>query len=93
MLKVFALLTTVALIGCENASMVVSGVATRAQTQAMAVVKNVQQVNDFNAEVWAATGCSAPFGELVRNGSGNPGYTAAVIDLCGIPSGLMRIPH
>ncbi len=92
-LLLFPLLAGVIMLaGCDNISAALSGAVSKAQESAAAGVRNVQQLNDFNAGVWAATGCAAPFGEMVRNGSGNPGYVSAVIDLCGVPAGLMRVP-
>lgn len=81
-----------ALGGCAEISAMASGYTAAAQVSAQATVRNVQQVHDLEAQVWAATACAAPYGELVRNGSGNPGYPSAVIALCGVPPGLTRVP-
>ena len=93
-LLLFPLLAGVMLLaGCAEWSAAISGYTAAAQVSAQAGVRNVQQVNDLNAQVWSAAACAAPYGEMVRNGSGNPGYPSAVIALCGVPPGLMRVPR
>ena len=73
--------------GCAGFDAAWSGANNYYNGQLQATVKNIQGVNDNAAKTWADAGCATPYGELVRNGSGNPNLPAAVIALCGLPPG------
>ena len=77
--------------GCAYLDAAVGGVNTYTAGETKAVQKNVQGANDNAAAIWADAGCAIPYGELVRNGSGNPNLPAAIITLCGAPSGFTTI--
>lgn len=69
-----------------NAGMSAANSYTAAQLSAQR--SNLEGVNDNAAKVWVASGCAIPYGELVRNGSGNNALARAVIALCGAPGGM-----
>lgn len=77
--------------GCAGFDAAWSGVNTYYSGELNNTVKNIQGVNDNAAKTWADAGCATPYGELVRNGSGNPNLPAAIITLCGAPSGFTTI--
>jgi hypothetical protein len=74
--------------GCTSWNSGVSAVNTYTSAQITAQQSNVQGVNDNAAALLAASICATPYGELVRNGSGNTNFPAAVIKICGAPSGM-----
>ena len=76
---------------CAEWNAGVSSVNSYVGQQITAQQQNIQGANDNAAKAWAETGCAIPYGELVRNGSGNPNLAAAVIELCGAPSGFTTI--
>lgn len=76
---------------CVQWDTAVSGANTYAAAEIKAQQKNAQGVNDNTAAAWADSGCAIPYGELVRNGSGNPNMPAAIITLCGSPSGYTMV--
>ena len=77
--------------GCAEIQAGWSSVNTATSAGIKATQKNVQGTNDNAAQAWADSGCAIPYGEVVRNGSGNPNLPAAVITLCGAPSGFTMI--
>ena len=79
---------TAALSGCVQWDSAVSAANTYASAEIKAQQKNIQGINDNAAAAWADAGCAIPYGEMVRNGSGNPNMPAAVVALCGAPSGF-----
>jgi hypothetical protein len=76
---------------CAPYNAAVSAATSYASTQVTAQQANIQALNDVAAKTWADGGCAIPYGELVRNGSGNPNFAQAVISLCGGPSGYTMI--
>lgn len=93
MRNLILLIALLTLAGCgDNASAFVSGGVTRAESSLQNLARNVQQMNAFNAQVWGKTACLAPYGQMVHPSQEVPGYVNAVIELCGIPPGLMKIP-
>ncbi len=80
------------LAGCDNFSAAASGGVSRAEAGLVNLSRNIREVNAFNAQAWARTACLAPYGQVVNPPPESPGYAAAVVDLCGVPMGLMRIP-
>lgn len=81
-------LMSVGLGACDTVNAAWSGANTYYASQSKGLVKNIQGSNDNAAGTWAEAGCAIPYGELVRNGSGNPNMPAAVVTLCGAPSGF-----
>ena len=77
--------------GCAGFDAAWSGANNYYGSQLQATVRNIQGVNDNTAKTWADAGCATPYGELVRNGSGNPNLPAAVIALCGLPPGYTMV--
>jgi hypothetical protein len=77
-----------ALSGCTGFDAAWSGANNYYSGELKTTQKNIQGVNDNSAATWADAGCAIPYGELVRNGSGNPNMPAAVVTLCGAPSGF-----
>jgi hypothetical protein len=73
------------LTGCAEWNAGVSALNNYTGTQVTAQQANIQGVNDNLAKVWVDAGCALPYGEIVRNGSGNPNLAKAVILLCGQP--------
>ena len=55
------------------------------------VQADVRLANDNAAATWAAAGCAIPYGEVVRNGSGNPNFPKAMVELCGAPGGYVMV--
>jgi outer membrane lipoprotein SlyB len=86
-----AALIAVSLSGCAGFDAAWSGANNYYSGELNKTVKNIQGVNDNAAKTWADAGCATPYGELVRNGSGNPNLPAAIIALCGAPSGFTTI--
>lgn len=80
-----------ALSGCAEFDAATTATTSYASTQVSAQVLNIQAANDVAAKTWASSGCAIPYGELVRNGSGNPNFAEAVVALCGGPSGYTMI--
>ena len=74
--------------GCAAWNAGVSSVNTYSAAEITAQKKNLEGIHDNSAAAWAAAGCAIPYGELVRNGSGNPNLPQAVVALCGAPSGM-----
>ena len=79
------------LTGCAGFDAAVSGANTYVAGELRAQQKGIESANDNVAATWAMSGCAIPYGEIVRNGSGNPNLAAAVITLCGSPSGTTII--
>lgn len=77
------------LAGCAEMQAGWTSTNTAASASLKATQKNVQGTNDNVAQAWADAGCAIPYGEVVRNGSGNPNLPLAVIELCGAPSGTV----
>jgi hypothetical protein len=89
--SLFLVGVTLAMSGCAEMQASWSGVNTATATSIKATQKNLQGSNDNIAQAWADSGCAIPYGEVVRNGSGNPNLPAAIITLCGAPSGFTMI--
>lgn len=87
-MKPWFLLPCLVLAGCAELDAAVGGANTYAAAESAAVVKNVQGFNDNVARATIAALCATPYGELVRNGSGNPNFPSAVVTACGAPPGL-----
>lgn len=79
------------LASCTEFNAAMSTANSYSRSQITAQVANIQGVNDNAALVWAETGCALPYGEVVRNGSGNPNLAQAVMLLCGTPAGTTVI--
>lgn len=77
--------------GCTAWNSGVASVNNYSASQMAAQQKNVEGVNDNVARAWAAGACAIPYGEIVRNGTGNPNFPKAIIELCGAPSGTTII--
>jgi hypothetical protein len=77
--------------GCAEYNAAVSAGTNFASTQVTAQKENIQALNDVAAKALAASLCAVPYGELVRNGSGNPNFPTAVIEACGGPSGYTLV--
>ena len=80
-----------ALSGCAWVDSTVSGANNYIAGEIKTTQKNVQATNDNAATIWVDSGCAIPYGEVVRNGTGNPNMPAAVITLCGAPAGFTMI--
>lgn len=86
-----ALAATLGLGACAEWNAGVASVNSYSGEQIAAQQKNVQGADDNVAAAWSKAGCALPYGEIVRNGSGNPNLPQAVITLCGSPSGFTII--
>ena len=78
-----------ALTGCAEFQSAWTATNTATSAGIKATQKNVQGTNDNIAQGWADEGCAIPYGEVVRNGSGNPNLPLAIIELCGAPAGTV----
>lgn len=91
MKREIVLAALIGLSGCTEFNAASSAASSYASTEVSAQVLNIQAANDVVAKTWASSACAFSYGELVRNGSGNPNFAEAVINLCGGPSGYTMI--
>ena len=71
------------LAGCAPYDAVVSAANTYTKTEIDAQQSNIQGMNDNAILVWTKTGCSIPYGAVIRNASTIPGLPVAMESLCG----------
>lgn len=84
-------ITAPLLSGCVEWNAGVSAATSYASGQVSIQQANIQAANDVVAKTTADAMCATPYGEVSRNGSGNPNFAQAVIALCGAPSGFTMI--
>lgn len=88
-MRAFALALLLA--GCAEVNAGAGAATNYVAGQSKAAAANVLAANDTAASIWAEVGCATPYGEVARNGTGNPEFAAAIVALCGPPSGFALI--
>ena len=86
---VIALMLTGSLSACAEGEAAWSAANTAGAAANKATAANAKATIDNLATAQVNQLCLTPYVELVVNGTGNPSFPAAVIKLCGQPSGLL----
>jgi hypothetical protein len=79
------------LAGCAEVNAGAGAATNYLAGQSRAAAANVRAANDAAATAWAELGCATPYGEVARNGTGNPRFAAAIVELCGPPAGFALV--